>query len=713
MAIDMAQFHQVFFEESFEGLDVMESGLLHMDLGAVDPEQINAIFRAAHSIKGGSGTFGFTHISTFTHVMETLLDQMRDGRRPLMPAGVDLLLRSVDVLRMMLTAAQNKLPCDEARVIEQKAALDRFLQGAMIDPSQAQPPKSAMPVLPVQIQPTPSGPSKGWHIVFRPLPHMMRSGNDPLRILWELADLGDLKITADTSALPRLRVYEPEDCCLSWNLLLHGEVSRAVLDDVFAWVEDECDLAILPLETGEDRRLSPAAEALPLHEPVQELEPARQPPQAAEPPLPVRVEKQPSEDRATGKTAEQKSDSSPGSSSSIRVDIQKIDTLINMVGELVITQSMLGLLGQEFEMNRLEKLRDGLAQLERHTRELQEGVMQIRMLPISFTFNRFPRLVHDLSAQLGKQVELRMSGENTEVDKTVIEKIGDPLVHLVRNSLDHGIESPEARRAAGKSEVGRVDLNAYHRGGNIVIEVMDDGAGIDSKRLIQKAMDRGLLSPESKLTEAQAHELIFLPGFSTAQMVSDVSGRGVGMDVVRRNINELGGNIDIVSKQGKGTRFIIRLPLTLAILDGQTIAVGSETYIVPLVSIVESIQIRHEMVNLVAGKGETFKLRDEYLSIVRLHEVFDIPDARARQLTEGLLVVVEGEGRRCGLFVDDLQGQQQVVIKSLEQNYGKVDGISGATILGNGSVALILDIPGLIRLARGPAHPANLRRLAA
>ncbi|MEI6413101.1 MAG: chemotaxis protein CheA, partial [Pseudomonadota bacterium] len=384
-------------------------------------------------------------------------------------------------------------------------------------------------------------------------------------------------------------------------------------------------------------------------------------------------------------------------------DIQKIDTLINMVGELVITQSMLGMLGRDFEITRLEKLRNGLGQLERHTRELQESVMQIRMLPISFTFSRFPRLVHDLGTKLNKKVELRMSGENTEVDKTVIEKIGDPLVHLVRNSLDHGIEAPEARLAAGKPETGRVNLNAYHRGGNIVIEVKDDGAGLNTERLVQKAMERGLIPQDAHLSDAEAHALIFLPGFSTAQLVSDVSGRGVGMDVVRRNIHELGGHVDIVSRLGQGTNFIIRLPLTLAILDGQTIAVGREIYIVPLVSIVESIQVRPEMVNLVAGKGETFKLRNEYLSIVRLHEVFDIPDAKAKHLTEGLLVVVEGEGCRCGLFIDDLHGQQQVVVKSLEHNYGRVEGISGATILGDGSVALILDIPGLIRLARG--HP--------
>lgn len=382
------------------------------------------------------------------------------------------------------------------------------------------------------------------------------------------------------------------------------------------------------------------------------------------------------------------------------MDITKIDALINMVGELVITQSMLGMLGQHFDMERLERLQDGLTQLERHTRELQESVMQIRMLPISFTFSRFPRLVHDLSSKLGKKIELKMSGENTEVDKTVIEKIGDPLVHLVRNSLDHGIEMPHERVAAGKPETGTVFLNAYHRGGNIVIEVRDDGGGLNRDKLISKAVERGLLTEDAKLSEKDAYELIFRPGFSTADEVSDISGRGVGMDVVRKNISELGGSIEIDAEPGQGTSIIIRLPLTLAILDGQTVAVGEENYIVPLVSIIESIQVKRQMVNLIAGKGETFKLRDEYLPVVRLHEIFGVENPKTTDLTEGLLVVVEGEGRRCGLFVDDLLGQQQVVIKSLEANYGRVEGISGATILGDGSVGLILDIPGLMRLSK-------------
>lgn len=683
MSIDMAQFHQVFFDESFEGLDIMESGLLNMDPGDVDAEQINAIFRAAHSIKGGSGTFGFTDIASFTHVMETLLDEMRDGRRQVSAEAVNVLLRSVDVLREMLKATSEGGQMDEAQVQVQQTELEAILNSGagegVAEPAATE--STAEPA--VAQEPT------GWHIVFRPHAHMMRTGNDPLRIIRELSALGDLQADADVSCLPQLVELEPEDCYLSWDLHLMGDVTREQIGEVFDWVEDDCDLAIMPImpPQAETAQVEAAAEPQPEEKPA---EPERRAADRRE------STDRRQTDRRGGKAA---ASSSGGGSSSIRVDIQKIDTLINMVGELVITQSMLGMLGEDFDMSRVERLRDGLTQLERHTRELQESVMQIRMLPISFTFSRFPRLVHDLSTKMNKKIELKMTGENTEVDKTVIEKIGDPLVHLVRNSLDHGIESPEDRVAAGKPETGTVELNAFHRGGNIIIEIRDDGKGLDKDKLLDKAIERGLVTEDAHLTDQQIFELIFAAGFSTADVVSDVSGRGVGMDVVRRNINELGGNIEIESEAGKGSAFIIRLPLTLAILDGQTVAVGDETYIVPLVSIVESIQIRPEMINLVAGKGETFKLRDEYLPIVRLHQAFGVVGVKAEDLTEGLLVVVEGEGRRCGLFVDDLLGQQQVVIKSLEANYGKVDGVSGATILGDGSVALILDIPGLIRLA--------------
>jgi two-component system chemotaxis sensor kinase CheA len=384
-----------------------------------------------------------------------------------------------------------------------------------------------------------------------------------------------------------------------------------------------------------------------------------------------------------------------------------------MVGELVITQSMLGQVGggeiEEFDVTRLEKLRDGLGQLERNTRELQESVMQIRMLPISFSFNRFPRLVHDLSAKLGKKIELIISGEGTELDKTVMEKIGDPLVHLVRNSLDHGIEMPAERVAKGKPETGVVHLNAYHQGGNILIEIKDDGAGLPAGKILAKARDRGLVAPDEELSQEQILELIFEPGFSTAEEVSDVSGRGVGMDVVRRNIKDLGGAIEVKSAPDEGSTFTIRLPLTLAILDGQLLNVGDETFIMPLISIVESLQVDSSLINSVAGSAEMYKLREDYIPIVRLYDLFGI-EPKVTHLDNALLVVVEHEGQKIALMVDELLGQQQVVIKSLETNYKRVEGLSGATILGDGTVALILDVGGLISLS-GSGGP-GVRRLA-
>ncbi|NOX90879.1 MAG: chemotaxis protein CheA, partial [Gammaproteobacteria bacterium] len=399
-------------------------------------------------------------------------------------------------------------------------------------------------------------------------------------------------------------------------------------------------------------------------------------------------------------------------SSSIRVGIDKIDDLINMVGELVITQSMLGQLGGDFDMSRVERLNDGLAELERNTRELQESVMRIRMLPISFAFNRFPRMVHDLSAKLDKKIELTMSGEQTELDKTVMEKIGDPLVHLVRNSIDHGIETPEARKAAGKPETGVVNLNAYHQGGNIIIEINDDGAGLNYEKILAKAIERGLVGANEELPEEKVYELLFEPGFSTADVVSDVSGRGVGMDVVKRNIMALGGGVDVKSVPGEGSTFTIRLPLTLAILDGQLVRVGDNTYIIPLVSIVESLLVDQKNVNEIAGKAEVYQLRSDYLPIIRLYDIFGVEPDR-RSLDDGLLVVVEGDGKKGGLLVDELLGQQQVVIKSLETNFRRVEGLSGATILGDGTVALIVDVAGVVRLSREDGRCPNDQVVAA
>jgi len=686
MSIDMAQFHQVFFEESFEGLDIMESGLLNLDMGDVDSEVINTIFRAAHSIKGGSGTFGFSAVSDYTHVMETLLDEMRDGRRQITQSAVDVLLGSVDCLREMLSAIQDENDIDEVSVAEHKKALEVELNGGQAN-SKTVATEAPEPVV-NEVEATTN--KSGWKISFCPHADLLKTGNDPVRMFRELGGLGDLEVIVDLQGVPPLFDLDPEECHLSWLLILKGDIQREEIDDIFDWVEDECDLSIQALNSDEE--LVNTLQSEPSNVVDQVISAASL---AIENPVNSESKKNIPAVAKPVKAEEKKA----AASTSIRVDTGKIDTLINMVGELVITQSMLSLVGEHFTSDKIDQLKNGLVQLERPTRELQESVMNIRMLPISFVFSRFSRLVHDLSTKLDKKIELKLVGEHTEVDKTVVELISDPLVHLVRNSLDHGIEMPADRIAAGKSEMGTITLEAYHRGGNIVIEVKDDGKGLNKDFLRNKAIEKGLLDPDSVLTDKQCYELIFMAGFSTAEKVTDVSGRGVGMDVVRRNIQSLGGNIEITSNLGFGSTISINLPLTLAILDGQSIAVGNETFIVPLGSIIESIKISDKMVNRVAGKGETFRLRDEYLPIVRMHDVFKVESAKATKLTEGLLVVVDGQGVRCGLFVDDLLGQQQVVIKSLEANYRRVEGVSSATILGDGSVALILDIPGLVRLS--------------
>ncbi len=681
MSIDMAQFHQVFFEESFEGLEVMESGLMELEPGSADSETINAIFRAAHSIKGGSGTFGFKAIADFTHVMETLLDEMRDGKREVTRDNTDILLRSVDCLREMLEAAQAGDEADPERVKQHQGELERELANAGAAPAAAETSVAAPAA-------AAAAGARQWRIRFKPQANLFQTANDPLPLMRELRELGELELETDLSAVPDFDQLEPEDCYLSWSLTLSGEIEEAQIREVFAWVEDLCELNIEPLvEQAAEAGAEPAAQQM--------IPQRRAEDQGVKGADRRQTERRKSERRGGGGSAAQ---------SSIRVETGKIDALINMVGELVITQSMLGLLGEKIEDRQavtpqdIEKMLDGLMQLERNTRELQESVMQVRMMPISFTFSRFPRLVRDLSGKLGKKIELRLEGETTEVDKTVIEKIGDPMVHLVRNSLDHGIEMPEDRIAAGKPETGTIELNAYHQGGNIVIEIKDDGRGMDKDKLFGKAVEKGLIDEDAALSDQQIYELIFMPGFSTAEQVSDVSGRGVGMDVVRRNIQELGGSVEIDSELGVGTTITIRLPLTLAILDGQTVTVGGENYIIPIISIIESLQVKPEMVSRVGGQGETFKLRDEYIPIIKLHEIFGFDPADAVKLEDGLLVVVEAEGEHVGLFVDDLLGQQQVVIKSLEANYKKIDGFSGATILGDGSVALILDMPGILKL---------------
>ena len=698
MSIDLSEFHDIFFEECFEGLSVMESGLLTLDKGT-DVEEINSIFRAAHSIKGGGASFGFMDISNFTHVMETLLDEMRDGRREVTQAIVDLLLESVDVLQEMVTAAKDGEESDAERTAEVHQKLEAMLAGESADTEEKA--ATTETTKETAAEKTTTG---SWRIKFKPHPDMIKGGNDPARIFRELQSLADMTITVDSSTLPTFCDLEPESSYLSWTLELRGDVQETEIRELFSWVEDESDLEITPLHA--------AASAVDDAEVIKtESKPAAVE-QAEAKPQPVAEEKAEAENKAESKPAtadKPRPATAKKESGSIRVGIDKVDALINMVGELVITQSMLSQISSSLEDGTetdLEKLLDGITQLERNTRELQENVLQIRMLPISFSFSRFPRLVRDMSKKMGKKIELKMIGEQTEVDKTVLEKIGDPLVHLVRNSLDHGIETPDIRTAAGKPETGTLELHAYHEGGDIIIKVIDDGAGLNREKILQKAIEKGLVSESEEITDERIYNLIFQPGFSTADQISDVSGRGVGMDVVRRNIRDLGGNVSINSNQGAGSTVTIRLPLTLAILDGQLVRIGDETYIVSLVSIIESLQMVPESINSITGQTELYRLRDEYIPIIRVNHLFSM-ESGTTDLQTGLLVVVEADSQRVGLFVDDLLGQQQVVIKSLETNFKQIQGISGATILGDGTVALIMDVPGLIQRHFEEHSPKN------
>ena len=764
MTIDLTQFHDAFFEESFEALDSMEAALLKLDIGAPEPELINTIFRVAHSIKGGSATFGFSDVASFTHSLETLLDELRGGGMQVTLPMSDLLLKSVDVMRAMLKSTQAKQPIDMQRVSDLQFDLELMIAqknaapaltvmpeaiahlaaaqaatpapaAAVHAPAPAAPAPAATTTAPAPAAATPApaatapavpAPPAGWDITFRPYRELFARGNDPLRMMRELAELGDLTVHVDTTSLPSFADLEPQSCYLAWQLELAGEVAEEAIKQVFEWAEGDCDLelrrkgaaapavgapstaaatpaAIAGDDAVADAILSgnattdesntgatvPTSAAAPTAAPAAPAAaPAAAAPTPAHAPVPTAIKEAKVDSPVT----------TIGDSGSIRVSVEKIDELMNTVGELVITQAMLSQLGSALEGPNAEKFRAGLAQLERNTRELQESVMRVRMLPISFVFSRFPRMVRDIAQRLGKQIDLKLTGEQTELDKTVLEKIGDPLVHLVRNSIDHGIEMPDARVAAGKPAAGTVHLDACHRGGNIAVEVSDDGGGLDKDRILAKARQRGLVGQNDVLTDDQIHDLIFLPGFSTAEKTTDLSGRGVGMDVVRRNVKELGGKIELRSERGKGSRFIITLPLTLAIVDGQSVAVGSETYIIPLISIVESMRLKETSISRLSGHNEVFSFRGDYLPIIRLHELFGV-EPRAHALHEGLVVIAEGDGRRVGLFVDDLLGQQQVVIKSLEANYGRVEGVSGATILGDGSVALILDVTGIIAAA--------------
>ncbi len=672
-AATLAALLVTFLEESFEGLDRAEAGLLQ--LGPVpDPEVIGDLFRAIHSIKGGAGAFGVDEVSELAHIMENLLDDIRSGV-PTTPEMCDALLSGVDELRASLRDRQDGRPAQPGG---HHAICARLV--ASRSPGHA--PAGHAPSGPHLVAaPAPVVVSAPWLVTFTPHPGLMLGGNDPLRIIRELVDLG-AEVTADLGRLPSLDLLDPTELHLSWQLRLPGTVLRSQIDEAFAWVDGECTLAVV-----RDEPAPPSIVAAPTS--------AAAPDAPGAPPAPPTPAARSTDDHGSQNLG------------SLRVGIDKIDLLMNMVGELVITQSMLGELDTDgpVDADRAAQIREGLLLLARNTRALQESVVRLRSMPVGVVFARLPRLVHDLGHKLGKRVELVTLGQGTELDKTVLEKLGDPLVHIVRNSVDHGIEAPDERIAAGKPAHGTITIRAEHRGSAIVIEVADDGRGLNYPRILALAKQRGLVAPDAQLRDDEIANLVFSPGFSTAPAVSDVSGRGVGMDVVWRHLKEVGGDVHIDSTPGRGTCTTLRVPLTLAIIDGQLVRVGEQSYVMPLLSIVETVELDPEKMRRI-GTSDVYRVRDQIVPVVDLGVAFGLRGQG--ETTSRLLMIVETDGAPFGLIVDELLAQQQIVVKSLETNFGRIEGLAGATILGDGHVAFIVDIIALTRSVR-----RGVRQLAA
>lgn len=697
MQIDLTPFRRAFLDECVEHIAALEDGLLRLETAPGDAELLGSVFRAAHSIKGGAGSFGFEPVAHFTHSLENLLDRMRTGALGAERALVDLLLRATDVLKGLLECAraheygQTDAAAPETAAIE--AELARWME---------QPGADAPAAGPASASAAPSAATQRYTVEFAPSTGFFSTGADPLLLLEELGSLGEQEaLEVDFSELPHWEQFDPECCYLSWRMQLQSAAALSALRDVFMFVGDEARLRFETLASAERApQAAPARESVgaAAERPSAEASSAVRANAASGAPGEAgRAAPAAGEPRNSGRSAASRSSSE---SASIRVSVEKVDQLINVIGELVISQSMVADVVSNFSPERLAQLREAVLAVERNTRDLQERVMAVRMVPIGSIFSRYPRMVRDLSAQLGKEVRLELEGEETELDKGVVEKIGDPLTHLIRNSLDHGIEPPAAREAAGKPREGVVRLRAFTEGGSVFVEIQDDGAGLDTARIRAKGVEKGLLRADDSWSDEQIHQLIFQPAFSTAATVSDVSGRGVGMDVVKKNVESLGGSVVIESQRGVGARFRIKLPLTLAILDGLTLSIGGQLFVLPLLSIVESFRPKRAALKSLLAGGEVVLVRDETLPLLRAHALLGIPDAQTDP-TRALTVVVENDGRRVALLVDELCGQSQVVIKNLDANFRRVEGVMGATIMGDGRVALILDVPGLMRLSSG------------
>jgi len=716
---DLSQFYQIFFEEAAENLDQMEQMLLNLDLSAANDEELNGIFRCAHSIKGGAATFGFADVTELTHRMESLLDRLRRHEITPIPEMVDVLLESADASRSLLARHQAGNEGEALSTTDLVARIETLAEGRsavpataapapaptpapapVAAPAQAPAPVAAAPVSGGAVGTAPSSGGRSLHILIGPLERleMAEAIKELFRDIPGLGRIEDLACDQPQSRLFDVQTSSTDDDLLD---LFAFHVAKEQVRITAAGAPAEAAPAAVAAQ-------APAAEEH-AHDPDAALASAAIPPADeaygffnGAPGMPqadgaLAIQPAGAVAKPAAKTAAQ-TQQAQMESTSIRVSVSKVDQLINLVGELVITQAMLAQNSHGLDASAYQQLLAGLADLDRNTRDLQESVMSIRMIPMSTVFSRFPRMLRDLAGKLGKKIDLITLGEATELDKGLVEKITDPLTHLVRNSVDHGIEMPEDRLAAGKSEHGTLTLAASHQGGSIVIEVRDDGRGMNRERILQKARERGM-DVSDNMPDQEVWQLIFAPGFSTADVVTDVSGRGVGMDVVKRNIAALGGSVEIESTQGKGMRVAVRLPLTLAIMDGMSVGVSDEVYILPLSSVVESFLVKAEDVNTVANGTQLVKVRDEYMPVFALEKTFRVPRSDTSQ-SSNIMVVVESDGSRVALLVDELLGQHQVVVKNLESNYRKVPNVSGATILGDGTVALILDTGALVRRAR-------------
>ncbi|WP_394778592.1 chemotaxis protein CheA [Undibacterium sp.] len=679
MTIDMSQFYQVFFDEAEELLAEKEKLLLAVDVSSPSEEELNAIFRTAHSIKGGASTFGLTDMSEVTHILESLLDKIRKGEMALTAEHVDAFLVAKDILKMQLDGHKLGSPVDQDAVADVRMLLQSLSQDVV--------PLAKPPV--TYVEPLIDHAAQNYSSLFTiGLPKL--PPDDVAALMAELGLLGSISKAEGSGGkfVLTLQTSESEDDIVAiCSFIMDPDDLKITMEKIEAPASADAGLTEDELGYG-------------FFEPLESMFPPENPSMqsTASGAASAAAASAPAVDKRAVLKKEAEKPVVSQESSTIRVGIEKVDQLINLIGELVITQAMLEQRTNHLDPIHHERLLSSVGQLTRNTRDLQEAVMSIRMMPMDYVFSRFPRMVRDLAHKLGKKVEFVTYGASTELDKGLIERIVDPLTHLVRNSIDHGIEMPAARAAARKSETGKLSLSAVHQGGNIVIEVSDDGGGLNRDRILAKAKQNGIAVSDT-MTDSEVWLLIFAPGFSTAETVTDVSGRGVGMDVVKRNITQMGGVVDIRSAKGFGTTITISLPLTLAILDGMSIKVGEEIYILPLGFVMESLQPAPEDVKEISGKGRVVKVRDEYLPLIALYEAFDI-QPKFDKPSEGIVVIVEVDGKKAALFVDDLVGQQQVVVKNIESNYRKVPGISGATILGDGGVSLILDVAALLRSAR-------------